>query len=174
MSDMDSAKWYVIQTRPNYEDKVSSGILAVSEYHGLENYVLELKVLKKEVEEIKNGKKHLTSKRLYPNYIFAKLIPNDDLFRIIVGITGCSGFVGNPPLPLTQEETKNFGIEVPTEVVVPYKLGDTVQIVDENFTGVSGVVKNLDLNKKTAFVSVSMFGRETMVELKLEDIVPIN
>ena len=63
---------------------------------------------------------------------------------------------------------------MPPEVVVPYKLGDTVQIIDENFAGVSGVVKNLDLNKQTAGVSVSMFGRETMVELKLEDIVPIN
>ena len=57
MSSTADAKWYVIQTRPNYEDKVSSSILTVSEYHGLENYVLELKVLKKEVEEIKNGKK---------------------------------------------------------------------------------------------------------------------
>jgi transcriptional antiterminator NusG len=174
MSSTADAKWYVIQTRPNYEDKVSSSILTVSEYHGLEDYVLELKVLKKEVEEIKNGKKHLTSKRLYPNYIFAKLIPNNDLFRIIVGITGCSGFVGNPPSPLSKEDTKKFGIEMPPEVVVPYKLGDTVQIIDENFAGIPGVVKNLDLNKQTAGVSVSMFGRETIIELKLEDIVPIS
>jgi len=100
--------------------------------------------------------------------------PNDDLFRIIANITGCSGFVGNPPLPLTEKEIKNFGIEMPSEIVVPYKIGDTVQIIDENFAGVSGVVKNLDLNKQVADVSVSMFGRETMVELKLEDIIPIN
>ena len=63
---------------------------------------------------------------------------------------------------------------MPPEVVVPYELGDTVQIIDKNFTGISGIVKNLDLNKQTAEVSVSMFGRETIIELKLEDIVPIN
>lgn len=174
MSNIDEAKWYVIQTRPNYEDKVSSAIMTVAAYHKLENCVSELKVLKKEVEEIKNGQKRLVTKKLYPNYIFAKLIPNDDLFRVIISITGCSGFVGNPPLPLTEKETKNFGIEMPSELVVPYKIGDTVQIIDENFAGVSGVVKNLDLNKQVADVSISMFGRETMVELKLEDIIPIN
>lgn len=174
MSIMDEAKWYVVQTRPSYEDKVSSSILTVAKYHGLEDCVLDLKIPKREVEEIKNGKRRLVSKKLYPNYIFAKLVPNDDLFRVIVGITGCSGFVGSPPLPLTDEETKKFGIEAPPEVVVSYKVGDTVQIVDENFAGVSGIVKNLDLNKQMASVAVSMFGRETIVELKLEGIVPIN
>lgn len=174
MFSTDDSKWYVIQTQPNYEDKVTSSIWTVAEYHGLENYILELKVLKKEVEEIKKGKKRLVSKKLYPNYIFAKLVPNDDLFRVISGITGCSGFVGNPPLYLTKEETKNFGIETPREIIVPYKLGDTVQIIDENFAGISGVVKNLDLNKELVNVAVSMFGRETMLELKLEDVAPIN
>lgn len=174
MFSTDESKWYVIQTQPNYEDKVLSSILTVAEYHGLENYVLELKVLKKEIEEIKKGKKRLVLKKLYPNYIFAKLIPNDDLFRVISSITGCSGFIGNPPLSLTKEETKNFGIETPREIVVPYNIGDAVQITDENFAGISGIVKKLDLNKQLVSVSVSMFGRETLVELKLEDVVPIN
>lgn len=170
----DDAKWYVLQTYSGYEDKVASGILVVLETHGLSNLLLDIKIPKEEVEELKDGKKKKTLKKLYPGYVFVKLVLTDDVFHRVVTIRGCSGFIGDPPVPLTKAETESFGIECPTRLSLPYKLGDTVQIVEESLEGVSGVVKNIDLKKEIVGVLVSMFGRETLVELKLEDVVPIN
>ncbi len=175
MSRLEEAKWYVVQTYSGYEDKVASSILTVAKNYGLEDDILEIKVPKKEIEEIKDGKKRLVSKKVYPSYVFAKVVLSDDLHQVVSrrNIKGCLGFVGNPPSPLKKQEIEKFGIEKPKEVVVPYKIGDTVQITEENLGGVSGVVKNIDLKKQIVEVLVSMFGRETLIELQLEDVVPI-
>jgi len=170
----DDAKWYVLQTYSGYEDKVASGILIVLETHGLSDLLIDIKIPKEEVEELKDGKKRKTLKKLYPGYVFVKLVITDDVFHRVVTIKGCSGFIGDPPVPLTEAETERFGIESPPRLSLPYKLGDTVQIVEESLEGVSGVVKNIDLKKEIVGVLVSMFGRETLVELQLGDVVPIN
>ena len=176
MSRLEEAKWYVVQTYSGYEDKVASSMLTVAKNYGLEDDILEIKVPKKEIEEIKDGKKRLVSKKVYPSYVFVKVVLSDDLYQVVSRrrIRGCLGFVGNPPVPLTKPEIERFGIEKPKEVVVPYKVGDTVQVVEENLEGVSGVVKNIDLKKQIVEILVSMFGRETLIELQLEDVVPIN
>ena len=169
----DEARWYVLQTYSGYEDKVASGILIVLETHGLRDYLLDIKVPKEKVEELKDGKKKVSLKKLYPGYVFVKVVLTDDVFHRVVTIRGCSGFIGDPPVPLTKKETENFGIEQPTRLSLPYKTGDTVMIVGDKLEGVSGVVKNIDLKRQLVDVLVSMFGRDTNVELKLEDVVPI-
>jgi len=169
----DDAKWYVLQTYSGYEDKVASGILIVLETHGLSDLLFDIKIPKEEVKELKDGKTKKTLKKLYPGYVFVKLILTDDVFHMVVTVRGCSGFIGDPPTALTQGEAENFGIERPVRVSLPYKLGDTVQIVTADLEGVSGIVDSIDLKKEIVRVLVSMFGRKTLVELQLEDVIPI-
>ncbi len=172
-----NAKWYVLQTYSGYEDKVASGILVVLETHGLRDLLIDIKIPKGEVEEFKDGKKKKSIKKLYPGYVFVKVILTDDVFHRIVTIRGCSGFIGDPPVPLTKSEIDGFGIDSdsPKSLLnVPYKLGDTVQVIVDSWDGVSGVVKKIDLKKEIVGVLVSMFGRETLVEFSLGDVQPIN
>ena len=177
MSVSEDAKWYVLQTYSGYEDKVASGILIVLETHGLRDLLSDIKIPKVEEEEFKDGKKKKTLRKLYPGYVFIKAVLTDDVFHRVVTIRGCSGFIGDPPVPLTSSEVENYGIDSEsseTSLVVPYKLGDTVQITADSWDGVSGVVKEIDLNKEIVKVMVSMFGRETMVEFSVKDVQPIN
>ena len=177
MSVSEDAKWYVLQTYSGYEDKVTSGILIVLETHGLRDFLLDIKVHKGEVEEFKDGQKKKSLKKLYPGYVFVKAILTDDVFHRIVTIRGCSGFIGDPPVPLTKSEVEGFGIDSDSSkplLTVPYKLGDTVQVLVDSWEGVSGIVKKIDLKKEIVGVLISMFGRETMVEFPLGDVQPIN
>lgn len=177
MSVSEDAKWYVLQTYSGYEDKVASGILIVLETHGLKDLLLDIKVPKGEVEEFKDGKRKKTLKKLYPGYVFVKVVLTDDVFHRVVTIRGCSGFIGDPPVPLTKSEVEGFGIDNDCSapmLTVPYKLGDTVQVLVDSWDGVSGIVKKIDLKREIVGVLVSMFGRETMVEFPLGDVQPIN
>ena len=174
MSASDEAKWYVLQTYSGYEDKVASNIMIVAKTHGLDSFISEIKVPREEVTEIKNGKQETKMRKTYPGYVFIKLVLNNDIIHRIINIRGCSGFVGDPPVPLSSDETEKFGLKRPTQLELPYSVGDTVQIVSETLQGASGVVKSIDMKKQLLVVSVSMFGRDTDVELKLEDVIPVD
>ncbi|MCL2311967.1 MAG: transcription termination/antitermination protein NusG [Firmicutes bacterium] len=171
---MEESKWYVIQTYSGHEDKIASSIMTVVKNHNLEALITEIKVPKEEVEEIKNGKKRRVLKKIFLGYVFVKMVLNDDTWRAVIGIKGCVGFAGSRrPLPLTKQEAEQFGVEEPVRIEVPYKLGDTVQIIEGPLGGISGIVKEIDIQKQFVNVEISMFGRDTTVELQLEDIMPI-
>jgi transcriptional antiterminator NusG len=121
---------------------------------------------------IKNGKKHETVRKTLPGYIFAKMNLNGKSWQAIRNVKGCVGFAGNnaKPVPLTKEETERFGIEEPARIEVPYKIGDSVQIIEGPLNGFFGKVKEIELEKEVISVMVSMFGRETPVELRIDDV----
>lgn len=165
----DEAKWYVVHTYSGYENKVATNLEKIVENRKLHDWIHEIRVPTETVTEIKDNKKREVERKIFPGYVLVKMVMTDDSWYVVRNTRGCTGFVGpnGKPIPLTEEEVNALGVEK-REIEVNYAAGDTVRIVDgplENFTG---VVDELDLEKNKVRVTISMFGRETPVELELD------
>ena len=165
----DEAKWYVVHTYSGYENKVATNREKIVENRKLHDWIHEIRVPTETVTEIKDNKKREVERKIFPGYVLVKMVMTDDSWYVVRNTRGCTGFVGpnGKPIPLTEEEVNALGVEK-REIEVNYAAGDTVRIVDgplENFTG---VVDELDLEKNKVRVTISMFGRETPVELELD------
>lgn len=164
----EKANWYVVHTYSGYENKVASNIMTIVENRELDDLILEVKVPTEIVTEVKDDKTKETERKLYPGYVFVKMIYTDESWYIIRNIRGCTGFVGpsSKPVPLSAEEIERMGVE-PKVVEVSYKVGDSVKIIDGPLENFIGTVSELDVDKNYVSVIVSMFGRETPVEIEL-------
>ncbi len=165
----DEAKWYVVHTYSGYENKVATNLEKIVENRKLHDWIHEIRVPTETVTEIKDNKKREVERKIFPGYVLVKMVMTDDSWYVVRNTRGCTGFVGpnGKPVPLTEEEVNALGVEK-REIEVNYAAGDTVRIIDgplENFTG---VVDELDLEKNKVRVTISMFGRETPVELELD------
>lgn len=168
------AKWYVIHTYSGYENKVASNLMTTAENRGMQDMILEVKVPTETVTEIKDDKTKEVERKLYPGYVFVKMIYTDETWYIVRNVRGCTGFVGpsSKPIPLTEAEVYRMGVE--TRVVeVSYEVGDSVRIIDGPLEDFIGIVEELNTDKNYVRVIVSMFGRETPVELELNQAEPV-
>ncbi|MBE6794062.1 MAG: transcription termination/antitermination protein NusG [Ruminococcaceae bacterium] len=168
------AKWYVIHTYSGYENKVASNLMTTAENRGMQDMILEVKVPTETVTEIKDDKTKEVERKLYPGYVFVKMIYTDETWYIVRNVRGCTGFVGpsSKPIPLTEAEVYRMGVE--TRVVeVSYEVGDSVRIIDGPLEDFIGTVEELNTDKNYVRVIVSMFGRETPVELELNQAEPV-
>ncbi len=167
MSAQD-AKWYIIHTYSGYENKVATSIEMMVENRGIQDLICEVYVPMETVREIRNNEEVEIERKLFPGYVLVRMVVNDDTWILIKGIRGVTGFVGpeGKPVALTEEELANIGIKKDT-VEVPYTVGDTIRITDGSMKGFTGVVDNIDLQNGKVKVTVSMFGRETSVELSI-------
>ena len=174
----DISKWYVVHTYSGYENKVASNIETVVENRKIHDQILEVKVPTETVTEIRDdGTKKEVERKIFPGYVLVKvavyededsdeLQMNDDTWYVIRNTRGVTGFVGpeGKPVPLTDDEV----------VEVNYKKGDMVSIIDGAFEGVIGVVDNVDTDNNSVRVVISMLGRETPVDLELDQVEAIN
>lgn len=170
------ARWYVVHTYSGYENKVKATLDMIVENRGLQDYIQEISVPTEEVIEIKEGKKKTYERKLYPGYVLVKLILTDEIWYIVRNTRGATGFVGpssTHPVPLTDEELLIMGLESNYEPIVDYEVGDSVKIISGPLDGFAGVVQEINSEKKKVIVEVSMFGRETPVELELTQILRI-
>ena len=165
----DEAKWYVIHTYSGYENKVASTLQTTVENRGLQDMIPDVKVPTEIVTEIKDdGSSKEVERKLFPGYVFVKMVYTDETWYVVRNIRGCTGFVGpsSKPVPLTEAEVYKMGVE--TRVVeVSYSVGDQVRIIDGPLEDFVGIVDELDTDKNYVKVTISMFGRETPVELEL-------
>ena len=166
---MSEARWYVVHTYSGYENKVASTLMTTVENRGLQDMIQDVKVPTEIVAEIKeDGSTKEVEHKLFPGYVFVKMIYTDQTWYVVRNIRGCTGFVGpsSKPVPLSESEVYRMGVE--TRVVkVSYKVGDQVRIVDGPLEDFVGIVEELDTDKNYVRVVTSMFGRETPVELEL-------
>lgn len=166
---MSEARWYVVHTYSGYENKVASTLLTTVENRGLSDMIQDVKVPTEIVTEIKDdGTKKEVERKLFPGYVFVKMVYTDETWYVVRNIRGCTGFVGpsSKPVPLTEAEVYRMGVE--TRVVeVSYNVGDQVRIIDGPLEDFVGIVDELDVDKNYVRVTISMFGRETPVELEL-------
>ena len=165
----EEGKWYVVHTYSGYENKVASNLEKTVENRQLQDLIQEIRVPTETVTEIKDNKKRDVERKIFPGYVLVKMVLTDESWYVVRNIRGCTGFGGpsSKPIPLTNEEVARLGVEK-REVEVNYDVGDSVQIVDGPLEGFVGTVEEVDLEKNRVRVTVSMFGRETPVELELD------
>ena len=163
MSDKNKAKWYVAHTYSGYENKVMDDILKTVENRGME-----------EVIEIKDNKKKVSERKVFPSYVMIKMIMNDDSWYVVRNCRGVTGFVGpgSKPVALTQEEVESMGLEH-TVIKFDYNVGDNIRVKYGALEGFLGVITEINLDKKKVKATVSMFGRDTDVELEFNQIESI-
>ena len=169
----DEAKWYVVHTYSGYENKVASNLEKTVENHNLQELIQEVCVPTELVTEIKDNKRREVERKIFPGYVLVKMVLTDESWYVVRNIRGCTGFVGpsSKPIPLTDEEIARLGVEKKS-VEVSYKVGDSVTITDGPLDGFTGTVEEVDLEKGSVRVMVSMFGRETPVELEVDQVEP--
>ena len=171
---MPEAKWYVVHTYSGYENKVASTLETTVKNRGLQDMIHDVKVPTETVVEEVNGKQKETEHKLYPGYVFIKMIYTDETWYVVRNIRGCTGFVGpsSKPIPLSDEEVDSIGVEKKT-VEVSYSVGDEVRITYGPLEDFVGTVEEMDVDKDYVRVIVSMFGKETPVELDLGQVEPV-
>ncbi len=171
MAETTEARWYVVHTYSGYENKVATDLATMVESRGMQDLIFDIKIPMETVTEIKEDKTREVERKIFPGYVFIKMIVTDDSWYVVRNIRGCTGFVGpaSKPVPLTDEEIAKFGVEKHS-VEVGYNEGDTVKIINGPLEGYSGVIKSIDLANNNVCVVLSMFGRETPVELELDQI----
>ena len=171
---MAEAKWYVVHTYSAYENTVKATIEKNVGVRHLEDMIHEVVIPMETVTEITDQGPKVVERKIFPGYVLVKMVMTDETWYVVKSVRGVTGFVGdgNKPTPLTEEEVAQLGVEK-HEVVVSYKVGDTVAITDGPLTSFTGQVEALDIEKNKVRVVVSMFGRETPVELELDQVEPV-
>ena len=167
MAENDKGAWYVVHTYSGYENKVKSNLEKAIENQNLQDQIFEIKVPMEEVLDVKNGKKKLVMKKVFPGYVMVKMVMNDDSWYVVRNTRGVTGFVGpgSKPVPLTDEEVVTMGMErIPIKRT--FEVGDTVRVIKGALENFNGVVEEVFEDRQKVRISVSMFGRETPVELE--------
>ena len=169
----DNARWYVAHTYSGYENAVKTTIEKFVANRHLEDMILDIQIPMEKVTEINDaGVAKEVERKVFPGYVLIKMVMTDDTWHLVRNVRGVTGFVGeasNKPIPLTEEEVLALGMEK-HEVVVLYKAGDRVRISDGPLESFTGTVEEIDPEKNKVSVVVSMFGRETPVELELDQV----
>lgn len=167
----DSALWYVVHTYSGYENKVKANIEKVVESRGLQDYIVDVAVPLEEQIEIKDGKKKATLRKVFPGYVLIKMVITDESWYVVRNTRGVTGFVGpgSKPIPLSDEEIRKMGVEVYAPIV-DFGVGDSIRVISGPLENFIGTVQEINLEKKKVRARVSMFGRETPVELDLAQI----
>ena len=173
--EQKEANWYVIHTYSGYENKVKTDLEKTIKNRELEDFFFNIVVLMEEQVEIKDGKRKTNLKKVFPGYVLIKMIVTEESWYIVRNTRGVTGFVGSgtDPIPLTEAEIRNMGFDdVP--VNVDYDVNDTVQVVNGPLEGFVGNVQEINQEKQKVKVLVSMFGRETPVELEFAQVQKVN
>ena len=172
-----NAKWYVAHTYSGYENTVKATIEKTVQSRQLQDQILAVTIPMETVTEItESGASKTYDRKLYPGYVFIKMVYSDNTWHVIRNVRGVAGFVGassNDPTPLTEEEVYAMGVEK-REIVVNYAVGDTVRILDGPLTSFTGTVESIEVENNSVNVIVSMFGRETSVEFELDQVEVIS
>lgn len=167
-------RWYVVHTYSGYENKVKTDLEKTVKNRELEDYFFDIVVPLEEQIEIKDGKRKTNLKKVFPGYVLIKMIVTEESWYIVRNTRGVTGFVGSgtDPIPLTTEEIRNMGFEVAV-VNVDYDVNDSVKVVNGPLVGFIGTVQEINKDKGKVKVLVSMFGRETPVELDFSQVEKI-
>ena len=175
----DQALWYVAHTFSGHENKVAQDLRTMVENRHLQDLICDVRVpVEITTEDVldkngnKIGEKEVQSK-LYPSYVFVKMVMNDETWYIVRNTRGCTGFVGpaSKPEPLSEEEVAKLGVD--NGVAAPevdYAVGDSVEITSGPMEGSVATVEEINLDERKVRVRINMFGREIPAELALHEV----
>ena len=170
----ENAKWYVAHTYSGYENTVAASIEKAVENRGMRDLIHEVNIPMETVTEITDNGPKTVDRKVFPGYVLVKMVMTDECWHIVRNIRGVTGFLGsgNKPIPLSESDIAALGVEK-REIVVGYEVGDSVKITDGALESFLGTVEEIDLDRSKVRVVVSMFGRETPVELELDQVEPV-
>ena len=169
---IENAKWYVLHTFSGYENVAKENLEIVKDKYNLQERIFDIVIPMEDVVEDKNGKKKIVSRKVMPGYIMVKMIYGDDIWHAVTRTRGITGFVGpkGRPLHLTEEEIRKMRLEKNTVVDITITENDKVEVLDGALNGFIGTVISVDRENAKCRVMVEMFGRDTPVDLNLDQI----
>jgi len=170
----ETAKWYVIHTYSGYEKKVETNIRKMIDNRGLQEQIVDIRVPEEDDTEAEARKG--AKRKVFPSYVFIKMIMSDDAWHSVRNIRGVTGFVGpeSKPVPLSEEELNTMKIEV-QPIKIEFGTGDVVRIIDGPLNGYLGKVLEIVTDKSKVKLSVDLFmGRETEVDLDISQVESID
>ncbi|MBR0373150.1 MAG: transcription termination/antitermination factor NusG [Mogibacterium sp.] len=170
-----TAKWYVVHTYSGYENKVKNNIEKMVEHRGMQDLILEVAIPTEERLEIKDGVRKIKTRKLFPGYVVIKMVVNNETWYLVRNTEGVTGFIGHgsDPIPLTKEEVVRMGVEK-MKIDLDIVPGDTIRIIGGPFEGQMGIVEDIQPEKQIVKAKVSMFGRDTPVELEFSQVGRLN
>lgn len=173
-SDIDK-HWYVIHTYSGYENKVKANLERRVESMGMEDKIFRVFVPTEEEIEFKDGKKKINKKKVFPGYVLVEMVMSDDSWYVVRNTPGVTGFVGSgtKPIPLEPEEVKTILKQLGFDEAKPkvaFSVGDVVRVISGPFENFDGRIEEVNVERGKLRVSISMFGRETPVELDFEQV----
>jgi transcriptional antiterminator NusG len=171
-------RWYSVSVLSNYEKKVAEGIRQAVVEKGLEDQIEEVLVPTEDVIEIRRGKKVTTERRFMPGYVLVRMEMSDRGYHLISNINRVTGFLGpqGRPMPMRDAEVEAIlgrvaeGEETP-RTLIRFEIGERVKVADGPFEGFDGMIEGIDEGTQRLKVAVSIFGRETPVELDFTQVV---
>ena len=170
----EEARWYVAHTYSGYENTVKATIEKAVENRNMGDLILAVNIPMETVTEVTDAGSKTVERKVFPGYVLVKMVMTDETWHLVRNVRGVTGFVGsgNKAIPLTEEEIASLGVDK-KEVLVDYEIGQSVRITDGALESFLGTVEEIDTERQKVRVVVSMFGRETPVELDLDQIESI-
>ena len=170
----DIAQWYVLHTYSGYENAVQTAILKARVNRFMEDMILDVNIPLETVTEIEDGKTVVKERKLFPGYVLVKMVLTSESWQVVRNVRGVTGFVGSDgkavlAIPLTEQEILDMGVEK-KEISIGFLVGDSVKVLDGPLEGFIGTVDELEPERNRVRVAVSMFGRETPVDLELDQV----
>ena len=170
---MSEAKWYVVHTYSGYENKVKADIEKTIENRKLQDLILEVSIpMQNVMEEKADGEEKLVQKKLFPAYVLINMVMNDDTWYVVRNTRGVTGFVGpgSKPVPLTEQEMLNMGLDTVVKASIDLELGETIMVTKGVWEDTTGVITAINEKSQTVTINIDVFGRETPVEISFTDI----
>lgn len=172
MENKEQAQWYVIHTYSGYEAMVENNLQNMVENNSLQDYIFEVKVPVEDDVVEKNGKRKVVQRKKFPSYVFIKMIYSNHIWFMVTNTRGVTGFVGpaGRPLPLRDDEVKRLGLEAIDFEDLDIKVGDNVRVISGALENFDGVIDSISAERQKVKVIISMFGRDTPVELDFSQV----
>lgn len=172
MENKETPQWYVIHTYSGYEAMVENNLHNMVENNSLQDWIFEVKVLVEDDVVEKNGKRKVVQRKKFPSYVFIKMIYSNHIWFMVTNTRGVTGFVGpaGRPLPLRDDEVKRLGLEVIDFEDLDIKPGDNVRVISGALENFDGVIDSISAERQKVKVIISMFGRDTPVELDFSQV----
>ena len=168
-----SMKWYVIHTQTGAEEKAKAGLESRLATTALKIYIGEIVVPTEQVSEIRGGKKRITARKFFPGYILVKMEMNDESWYLVKSTPGITGFIGpgRKPAPISDDEVQSIvrrteDTETKPSPKIVFEIGEAVRIAEGPFANFNGSVMEVYPDRGKLKVSVSIFGRSTLVEME--------
>ena len=167
----EEAKWYVVHTYSGYENAVAAAVMKAAENRKMTDLIREVNIPLEKVTEFTDAGEKVVERKIFPGYVLVKMILTDESWHLVRNVRGATGFVGSDGKaePLSEQEIIDLGVER-REIVLGYEVGDSVRVNDGPLAGFIGTVEDLSPEENRVRVVVSMFGRETPVDLELDQV----